>query len=112
MILDGSCHCGAITVRLETASAPSELPVRVCGCSFCVKHRPRYTADPAGRATIRVRQAGDASLYRFGLRLADFVVCRHCGVFVGAFGDDRAVVNLDVLIRSAELTGTPTRFAA
>ena len=112
MYLDGSCHCGALTVRLETERSASELPVRICGCSFCVKHRPRFTADPAGHVHFRVKQRDDVSLYRFGLRLADFLVCRRCGVFVGAVGEGRAVVNLDVLIESTKFTSSPTQFAA
>ncbi|HEY5946085.1 MAG TPA: hypothetical protein VIV40_11370 [Kofleriaceae bacterium] len=113
-MLEGSCHCGALTIQLQTSRAPSELPVRVCGCSFCAKHRPRYTSDPAGRVTIR--GAGDAiGRYRFGLRLADFLICKTCGVFVAAYEPGppaRAVINLDVLARAAELVATPTQFTA
>lgn len=104
MHLDGSCHCGALTVRLETAKAPHELPVRQCGCTFCLKHRPRYTSDPAGHVTI----TGDAIPYRFGLMLADFLICKICGVFVAAYEDaGRAVVNLNTLARASEFTAPP-----
>ena len=106
MKLDGSCHCGALTVQLETEKQPSELPVRQCGCKFCLKHRPRYTSDPAGHVTIRI--AGDVSHYRFGLRLADFLVCKTCGVFVAAYEDaGRAVINLETLARASEFTAPP-----
>lgn len=101
-----------MTVRLETAKAPAELPVRVCGCSFCVKHRPRYTSDPAGHITVRLAREDAASRYRFGHELADFLVCRTCGVFVGAFDDARGVLNLEVLARRAELTREATLFTA
>jgi hypothetical protein len=47
-MLDGSCHCGALTLRFATDRAPTDLPVRTCGCSFCLRHRPRYTSDPSG----------------------------------------------------------------
>jgi len=53
--------------------------------------------------------------YRFGLRLADFLICRTCGVFVAAFepgAPGRAVVNLAVLARAHELVNEPTRFTA
>ncbi len=114
MLLEGACHCGAITIELETERAPGELPVRTCGCTFCLKHRPRYTADPGGRVAIRIASAQSASLYRFGLQLADFVICRTCGVFVAAYEPGppgRAVVNLDVLARAADFTAEPVRFA-
>ncbi len=61
---------------------------------------------------IRIASEDAASRYRFGLRLADFLVCRTCGVFVGALGDGRAVINLDTLIRASDFTGTPVAFAA
>jgi len=114
-MLEGSCHCGALTLELATAHAPSELPVRICGCSFCAKHRPRYTSDPAGHVTIRIADPASVSRYRFGLRLADFLICKTCGVFVAAVepGDPgRAVINLDVLARASEFTAGPTQFTA
>lgn len=113
-MLDGACHCGALTIRLETARAPDALPVRLCGCTFCAKHRPRYTSDPSGHVTIRLARADAASRYRFGLRLADFLVCTTCGVFVAAHDPEggRAVINLETLERAAELTGEPGRFTA
>ncbi|NVB80963.1 MAG: aldehyde-activating protein [Kofleriaceae bacterium] len=115
MMLDGACHCGALAIQLETARAPSELPVRTCGCTFCAKHRPRYTSDPAGHVTIHVNGIENANQYRFGLRLADFVICRTCGVFVAAYepgSPGRAVVNLDVLARAADFTASPVQFTA
>src|SRR5262249_49534842 len=87
-MLHGSCHCGALTVELETAREPRELPVRMCGCTFCRKHRPRYTSDPSGHLTIRIADPASVSRYRFGLRLADFLICRTCGVFVAAHEPD------------------------
>ncbi len=113
-MLDGSCHCGAITLHLDTARAPGDLPVRVCGCTFCRKHRPRYTSDPSGHVTIAAPDAR-ASRYRFGLRLADFLICRTCGVFVAAHvpgTPGRAVINLEALVRADEFVSAPTQFTA
>ena len=115
MLLEGSCHCGAVSLRLETLREPADLPVRVCGCSFCLKHRPRYTSDPQGHVTIHAASEASVSRYRFGLRLADFLVCRTCGVFVGAYEPGeagRAVINLEVLTRAADFTAAPTSFTA
>ena len=107
-MLHGSCHCGALTIELATARPPADLPVRTCGCTFCQKHRPRYTSDPAGHLTIH--GAGAANPYRFGLKLADFLICRTCGVFVAAHDPaGRAVVNIETLARAAELTGAPVQ---
>ena len=108
-MLTGSCHCGAIWLGFATDQAPAQLPVRMCGCGFCRRHQPRYTSDPGGHVTLRF--AEDAvSRYRFGLRLADFLICRTCGVFVAAAEPARAVINLCVLERAAELTAAPTAF--
>src|SRR5689334_21205261 len=104
-MLEGSCHCRALTLRFDTARAPNELPVRICGCAFCRKHRPRYTSDPEGHVVIRLENETSASRYRFGLRLADFLICKACGVFVAAYepdGGGRAVINLDALARAAD----------
>ncbi len=97
-------------MRLETARSAAELPVRTCGCSFCTKHRPRYTSDPAGRVTIEIDDEANVSRYRFGLSLADFLVCRRCGVFVAAYEPGRAVVNIEALDDAAAFTTPATQF--
>jgi hypothetical protein len=114
-MIEGSCHCGALSLQFDTTRAPSELPVRQCGCSFCVRHRPRYTSDPSGHVTIALAAPEAASRYRFGLRLADFLVCRTCGAFVAAYepgAPGRAVINLNMLANAADFTAAPTVFTA
>jgi hypothetical protein len=87
--------------------------VRVCGCGFCLRVRPLYTSDPAGRLDLRVSEPESLIRYRFGLRLADFLICKTCGVFVAAYEPEgRAVLNLTVLARAAELVAAPTSFTA
>jgi hypothetical protein len=80
----GRCHCGNLSVRFETASAPADLPVRSCQCSFCTRHGARTTVDRAGRATVSVRDPAKLSRYQWALRTADFLVCRDCGGYLGA----------------------------
>jgi hypothetical protein len=109
-MLDGSCHCGALTLRFATALAPADLPVRICGCTFCRKHRPRYTSDPTGHVTIAIAPHAAISRYRFGLQLADFLICATCGVFVAAHAPGLAVINLDALARADEFVGAPAQF--
>ena len=80
----GRCHCGNIELDFETAIAPHEIEIRACQCSFCRKHASRAAADPAGKLTLRVRDAALLSRYRFGLQTAEYWVCRACGVYVAA----------------------------
>ena len=113
MTYSGRCHCGALRLRLESERAARELPVRTCGCGFCSKHRPRYTSDPGGRVVIEIDDDAHVSRYRFGLRLADFLVCRVCGVFVAAYEPGqpgRAVINLECLDDAAAFDAPATRF--
>jgi hypothetical protein len=109
VILDGNCGCGVLTLLLETARTPAELPVRMCGCTFCLARTPHYTSDPAGHVTIKIADEAQVERYRFGLRLADFLICKRCDKFVAAVDSGRAVVNLDVLARAAEFTAAPLK---
>jgi len=89
--LHGSCHCGNLNVEYTTEVAAEDTAVRACQCSFCRKHDARAVSDPKGTMAIA---AGDASLlerYTFELGETEFMVCRKCGVYVGAYmadGDD------------------------
>jgi hypothetical protein len=109
--LHGSCHCGQLQVDFETTRPPEELPVRVCGCSFCVRHAARCTSDPAGRVVVTIAEPAATSRYRFGMKTADFLICARCGVFVGAFMDDArgtlAVLDVNALDDRARFTQPP-----
>jgi hypothetical protein len=76
----GSCHRGNITFTLSWEPAPSTIPARACGCSFCRKHGGVWTSDPGGELRARIRRATEVSNYEFGTRTARFHVCRVCGV--------------------------------
>ena len=108
----GGCHCGNIRVRLRLTKAPAENPLRACACSFCRAHQTRTVADPGGLFEV---EADDWSLvepYRFGSRTADYLVCRRCGVYVGAVCETaagaRAVVNVNCLADRAQFTQAPS----
>ncbi|HEY0480536.1 MAG TPA: NUDIX domain-containing protein [Kofleriaceae bacterium] len=84
MIYLGACHCGALGFAYETALAPSAWPIRACACGFCRSHGAATTSDPAGTLELTCRDAEQRVRYRFGLRTADFWLCRTCGVYLGA----------------------------
>src|SRR5512133_1941599 len=97
----GRCHCGAVEVAFEPTQAASELQLRECACSFCRRHGATSLTDPAGKLEITLRAPAEVSRYRFALRTADFLVCRTCGVYVGASctidGATYATLNANVL---------------
>lgn len=111
MRLDGRCHCGNLEVTLETSQRPEALSLRECGCTFCRRHGAIAVTDSAGSLEVRVRDPGEVSRYRFGLRTAEFLVCRTCGVYVAAVstieGATFATLNANVLDARAALTQRP-----
>ena len=96
-VLNGSCHCGAVHVQLEPGTPLAELPLRACQCGFCRRQGGRTTSDPDGRLHITAAP-GSLHRYRFNRRKVDFLLCRECGVYVGAMIEDEgkayAVVNI------------------
>ena len=58
--------------------------MRACQCSFCRAHGALSTSDPRGALEFRADAPRRLERYRFGLRTADFLLCRDCGVYIGA----------------------------
>jgi len=81
MKYDGACHCGKLKASFETQKTPTALGVRTCHCAFCRRHGAVNISDPEGE-TVIVGASGDIVRYRFALRTADFLYCRHCGVAI------------------------------
>ena len=80
----GRCHCGNLEVAFEPGSAPEDLAVRSCTCSFCRRHGARCVSDRTGAVRILVQDPALLIRYGFGLRTADFLLCGRCGTYVGA----------------------------
>ncbi len=86
--LRGQCHCGDLSVELElTAELPS-YGSRECDCDFCRRHGAAWLSDPNGSMRVSVRGPTGNAWYRQGSGTAEFLVCRQCGVVVGAFYRD------------------------
>jgi hypothetical protein len=83
--VSGSCHCGNIHVELELTREARSYNPRACDCDFCRKHGAAYVSDPAGALRIRVRDATQLGRYRQGSGTAELLLCRNCGVLVGAW---------------------------
>ena len=116
-VYEGSCHCGAIGWTYRTALDPRRWPVRSCQCSFCRRHATRCTSDPDGSVELLAPGREALSRYRFGLNTAQFLVCRRCGTYIGAFapgppGHGFATLNLNALRTPVEgiPPATPTHY--
>jgi hypothetical protein len=100
--LEGGCHCGNVTYVFETTAELEALGLRACMCTFCRRHGARNTSDPNGSMRIRVRDASRLNRYSFGLRTADFLLCRECGSYIGAMLEDGGArwmtVNVNTLL--------------
>jgi hypothetical protein len=92
-LYEGGCHCGAVRAAFETAIAPAAMDVRADQCGFCRRHGAKTVSDPAGRLTLKFREAA-VERYRFGTRTSDFIVCRNCGAYIAAIIDGYGVLNV------------------
>jgi hypothetical protein len=106
----GSCHCGAIGFTYRTDIEPEHWSIRACQCSFCRAHDALSTSDPAGQISFAASKPEFLNKYRFGLKTADFLLCRGCGVYIGAIiavaGSAFGIINVHAL------TATPENLAA
>ena len=104
----GACHCGNIHLRMWLTRLPPDNPVRSCACSFCRAHATRTVSDPHGLVEVGADDWALVEQYRFGSRTADYLICRRCGVYVGAVCETgaglRAVINTNSLADRAAFT--------
>ena len=111
MLHSGGCHCGNISVQLRLSRTPEQTPLRSCSCSFCRAHATRTLSDRDGLVTISAADWSLVERYRFGSATADYLLCRRCGVYIGAVCDTgngrRAVVNVNCLDDRAAFVQTP-----
>ncbi|MBV8979073.1 MAG: hypothetical protein JOZ13_17010 [Alphaproteobacteria bacterium] len=85
---EGGCHCGNLSFVFETSQLLEELGLRACMCAFCRAHGARNASDPKGAMRIAVRDASRLERYRFALATADFLICKTCGIYIGALLSD------------------------
>ncbi|MEM7293847.1 MAG: aldehyde-activating protein [Pseudomonadota bacterium] len=80
----GRCYCGNVSFLVDTEIDLKQFSPRACDCSFCEKHAAAYFSDPDGALEIDVRRRDSLAHLKIGSGIADFLVCRDCGVLVGA----------------------------
>jgi hypothetical protein len=84
----GGCHCGNLSYAFEATTPLETLGLRADMCGFCRAHGAHTTSDSNGSIRISVQDESKLSRYRFALKTADFLVCRDCGVYIGALMED------------------------
>ncbi len=102
----GSCHCGAIGYSYRTDILPERWSIRACQCRFCRAHDALSASDPSGSVEFTVADTEALNRYRFGLRTADFLLCRECGVYIGALIETEngqfGIINTHALLQTPE----------
>ncbi|MBM09343.1 MAG: hypothetical protein CMF69_07175 [Magnetovibrio sp.] len=95
-IYEGGCHCGNIQVWFKTELSPGHLKPRSCQCSFCRKHSTRALSDGNGQINLAIKSNALLNRYTFGIKSAEFLICKRCGVYVSAYmpDGDKAYANV------------------
>jgi hypothetical protein len=108
----GGCHCGNLRLTLRLSQSPEETKTRACGCSFCRANQTKTTSDPNGSVDIWAKDWSQVERYRFGTATADFLICKRCGIYIGAAAETESgwcsVTNLNSLDDRALFVNPPT----
>lgn len=111
----GGCHCEALWYVYRTRLAPQQWSVRECQCRFCRAHAALSTSDPSGSLELGAATSDALQRYRFGQRSADFLLCRNCGVYVGAVieagGHRFGIINIRALQTPLALLPPPVQIS-
>ncbi len=76
MIYQGSCHCKAITFKVE---APENIEADLCNCSICSKSGFLHLIVPLNKFK-QLSGADSITAYTFGSGVAQHSFCKVCGV--------------------------------
>jgi hypothetical protein len=82
--VSGGCYCGNIRLIVSLSRDVSAYNPRACDCDFCQKHGSAYVSDSRGALSIQIRESGQVTRFRQGSNTAEMLLCRQCGVLVGA----------------------------
>jgi hypothetical protein len=97
----GGCYCGNIGLEVDLTIDPATINPRACDCNFCRAHGAAYVTDPNGSVAITIKDPSLVTHYQMGDRMAEFLLCKRCGVLVGGGfehdGRRYATVNVNAL---------------
>lgn len=77
MIIESSCHCGALQLKIE-AEAPKTLTS--CNCSICRRYGSLMAYFSPKQVTV-LAAAGATARYVWGDKMLAFVRCATCGCY-------------------------------
>lgn len=100
--VQGGCHCGNITYVAEFTNGLSKYTPRACDCRFCMSHGASYASDSRGTLTISIKNESDVSKYRQGSRVADFIICRKCGIMTGVCYEENGRIYGTINVKSTD----------
>lgn len=101
----GGCHCENISYAAEFPKALHVYSPRACNCKLCKSHGAVYASDKNGTLSIKVKNEGELRRYRQGSRIADFLICKNCGVMTGVLYEDAGGIYGSINVRSSEEFG-------
>lgn len=93
-MIQGSCHCGAVQLEVETA--PEE--VTDCGCSICRRKAGLW----AYYSPRQVKVSGPTSIYIWGDRMIEHHSCPVCACTTHWTAVDKTYDRMGVNIRMME----------
>jgi len=62
---------------------PTSYNPRACDCGFYTSHGSSYVSDPSGTLSFSIKHRDELIKYKQGSGIADFLLCKSCGVLVG-----------------------------
>jgi hypothetical protein len=90
--LNGGCFCNNISFVMNLTQPSNQYNPRECDCIFCQKHGSAAISDKDGTLSIKIKDLQQLSRFRQGSKLAEFLICKICGVFVAVCFDDNGKI--------------------
>jgi hypothetical protein len=96
----GSCFCGNIGIELELTKETSQYNPRECDCDFCQKHGATYISENNGNLKIRINEKEKISRFKQGSNLAEFLICKNCGILAAGIYKEQNIIYAAINVRS------------
>jgi hypothetical protein len=104
-VVKGGCRCGNISYVAEFPKELHAYTPRACDCEFCKSHGAAYASGKDGMLALKIKNENEVDKYRQGSRIADFLICKNCGVLIGVYYEEGGRVYGAINIRSSEEYG-------